>query len=143
VVPRLYELVSPGVGMHTVEGIPMVGLRQLRLSRSSQFLKRALDVATAFAGLLLLSPLLAVAAIAIKLDSPGPVLFRQTRMGAGGHPFTIIKFRTMVADADARKHELTHLNHHRGSDERMFKIPGDPRITRVGRLLRRTSIDEL
>jgi exopolysaccharide biosynthesis polyprenyl glycosylphosphotransferase len=143
VVPRLYELVSPGVGLHTVEGIPMVGLRPFRLSRSSCLIKRALDVAGSAAGLVVLSPLFLVVAIAIKLDTRGPVFFRQTRMGAGGNPFTILKFRTMFADADRRKHEVAHLNQHCGRDARMFKIPDDPRTTRVGRLLRRTSVDEL
>jgi exopolysaccharide biosynthesis polyprenyl glycosylphosphotransferase len=143
VVPRLYELVSPGVGLHTVEGIPLVGLPKLRLSSSSRFLKRTLDVAVSSSLLVVLSPFLAVIALAIKLDSPGPVFFRQTRMGGGDRPFTILKFRTMVADAEQRKHEIAHLNQHRGADERMFKATTDPRVTRVGALLRRTSIDEL
>jgi lipopolysaccharide/colanic/teichoic acid biosynthesis glycosyltransferase len=82
-------------------------------------------------------------AAAIKLDSRGPMFFRQTRMGGGEQPFTILKFRTMVADAEEHKHEIAHLNQHRGSDERMFKAAVDPRVTRVGALLRRTSIDEL
>ncbi len=143
VVPRLYELVSPSVGLHTVEGIPLVGLPQLRLSRSAQFLKRGLDVVLAMVGLILLSPLFALIALAIKLDSSGPVFFRQTRMGAGEKPFTILKFRTMAADADERKHEIAHLNQHLGADDRMFKAAVDPRVTRLGALMRRTSIDEL
>jgi exopolysaccharide biosynthesis polyprenyl glycosylphosphotransferase len=143
VVPRLYELVSPGVGLHTVEGIPLVGLPQLRLSSSSHLLKRLFDVAVSSVALLILAPFFLVIAAAIKLDSRGPALFRQTRMGSGGTPFTILKFRTMASDADQRKHEIAHLNRHRGVDERMFKAPADPRVTRVGRFLRRTSIDEL
>jgi exopolysaccharide biosynthesis polyprenyl glycosylphosphotransferase len=143
VVPRLYELVSPGVDVHTVEGIPLVGLPQLTLSRSSQFLKRSLDVTVASIALLVLAPFFAIIAAAIKLDSRGPVLFRQTRMGEGERTFTILKFRSMAADAEQRKHEIAHLNRHRGSDERMFKVRADPRVTRVGAFLRRTSIDEL
>ncbi len=145
VVPRFFEIVAHGVGVHTVEGLALMGLPPLRLARSSLFLKRVMDVVLSLVGLLLLAPLLALAAILIKADSPGPVFFRQVRMGAGERMFRIYKFRTMVADADARKSEVAHLNKHRqgGGEPRMFKIPADPRVTRVGRLLRRFSLDEL
>jgi exopolysaccharide biosynthesis polyprenyl glycosylphosphotransferase len=145
VVPRLYELVSPGAGIHTVEGLPLVGLPPLQLSRSSRLLKRALDVAVAAVGLVVLSPFLVLIAVLIKLTSPGPVFFRQVRMGAHDRTFRIFKFRTMHADADERKAEVAHLNMHAqsGGDPRMFKIPDDPRATRVGRFLRRFSLDEL
>jgi lipopolysaccharide/colanic/teichoic acid biosynthesis glycosyltransferase len=91
-----------------------------------------------------LAPLLAAIALAIRLDSKGPVFFRQVRMGRGG-TFRIWKFRTMIADADERKHEVAHLNKHlaNGGDPRMFKITNDPRVTRVGAFLRRYSLDEL
>ena len=81
----------------------------------------------------------------MRLDSPGPILFRQTRMGAGGETFRIFKFRTMVADAEARKGEVATGNKHlaAGGDPRMFKVPNDPRITGIGGFLRRTSLDEL
>jgi exopolysaccharide biosynthesis polyprenyl glycosylphosphotransferase len=143
VVPRLYELVYPGVGLHTVEGIPLVGLPQLRLSRSSQMLKRGLDLVVASVAIVLLAPFFAILVAVIKLDSKGPVLFRQTRMGSGDKAFTIFKLRTMIVDADQRKDEVAHLNHHRGADQRMFKAVRDPRVTRIGTFLRRTSIDEL
>jgi exopolysaccharide biosynthesis polyprenyl glycosylphosphotransferase len=145
IVPRLFELVGPGVGIHTVEGLPLVSLPPMRLSRSSGFLKRALDVVGAGMGLIMLAPLFAVVALAIEFDSRGPVLFRQVRMGTRGQTFSIYKFRTMVADAEARKAEVAPLNRHarNGGDPRMFKIDGDPRVTRVGRVLRRFSIDEL
>jgi exopolysaccharide biosynthesis polyprenyl glycosylphosphotransferase len=145
IVPRLFELVGPGVGVHTVEGLPLIGLAPLRLSRSSRLLKRTMDLALSVAGLVLLAPVFALIAALIKLDSPGPVFFRQVRMGAGGRTFRIWKFRTMTADADARKGEVAHLNKHaqNGGDPRMFKIPDDPRVTRVGRWLRRHSLDEL
>jgi lipopolysaccharide/colanic/teichoic acid biosynthesis glycosyltransferase len=97
----------------------------------------------ALLGLIVLSPLFAVAAIAIRVNSKGPVLFRQTRIGRGQKPFTILKFRTMVEDAEQRKEEVAHLNAHLSTDARMFKIPDDPRITSVGRVLRKYSIDEL
>jgi lipopolysaccharide/colanic/teichoic acid biosynthesis glycosyltransferase len=86
-----------------------------------------------------------VIAALIKLESRGPVFFRQVRMGSGGKGFRIFKFRTMVVDADARKSEVRHLNKHLrpGNDPRMFKIPDDPRVTRVGRFLRCHSLDEL
>jgi exopolysaccharide biosynthesis polyprenyl glycosylphosphotransferase len=145
VVPRLYELVSPGVGIHTVEGLPLLGLPPLRLSRSSRLIKRTMDVAVSLLGLLVLAPLLVLIALLIKLDSRGPVFFRQVRMGARDRTFRIFKFRTMAIDADERKAEVAHLNMHarNGGDPRMFKIPDDPRATRAGRLLRRFSLDEL
>jgi exopolysaccharide biosynthesis polyprenyl glycosylphosphotransferase len=145
IVPRLFEIVGPSVGIHTVEGLPLVGLRPLRLARSSRMMKRCLDFTCAAVGLVILAPLFLAVAVAIKLDSPGPVFFRQLRMGAGDRTFRIFKFRTMVADAEARKEEVAHLNKHAtpGGDPRMFKIAADPRMTRVGRFLRRYSIDEL
>jgi lipopolysaccharide/colanic/teichoic acid biosynthesis glycosyltransferase len=91
--------------------------------------------------LALLSPLLALAALAIKLDSPGPVFFRQWRIGRAGRPFQILKFRSMVPDAEARRSELAATSIYR--DQRLFKIVGDPRITRLGSWLRKTSLDEL
>lgn len=102
--------------------------------------KRLIDVAGASLGLLFLSPLLAAAALAIKLTSPGPVLFRQKRSGLGGQEFTMLKFRSMGVDADGRKRELMALNEQDGP---AFKIKADPRVTPIGRLLRSTSIDEL
>jgi exopolysaccharide biosynthesis polyprenyl glycosylphosphotransferase len=145
IVPRLFELVGKGVEIHTVEGLPLFGLPPLHLSRSSRLLKRSMDVAVAVAGLLLLAPVFAAVALLIKRDSPGPVFFRQIRMGAGDKLFRIFKFRTMVEDADVHKDEFAHLNKHErnGGDARMFKIDDDPRVTRVGRFLRRYSIDEL
>jgi exopolysaccharide biosynthesis polyprenyl glycosylphosphotransferase len=142
-VPRFFEVLSPSVDVHAVEGIPLLGLRAPRLSRSSAFLKRWLDVVGAVVGLVLLAPLFAVIAVVIKLDSDGPVFFRQIRMGAGDRTFQIVKFRTMAADADARKEEVAHLNKHMLGDPRMFKIDRDPRATRIGGVLRRFSLDEL
>jgi len=145
VVPRLFELVGPGVDIHTVEGLPLIGLPASGLARSSQLLKRTMDVVLSALGLIVLSPFLAIVAVAIKLDSRGPVLFRQVRMGVGDRTFRIVKFRTMVVDADSRKSEVAHLNKHaqNGGDSRMFKIDDDPRVTHLGRLLRRYSLDEL
>lgn len=145
IVPRLFEMVGPGVGIHTVEGLPLVGLPPLRLSNSSRLLKRATDIVLSIAAILLLMPLFALIVFLLKRDSPGPVFFRQVRMGSGGRTFRIVKFRTMVADADQRKAEVAHLNKHasNGGDPRMFKVVGDPRTTRFGHFLRRHSLDEL
>src|SRR4051794_11483111 len=108
-------------------------------------MKRTVDLVGAALGLLVLSPIFAIVAVLIKLDTHGPVFFKQTRMGKGDTLFKIYKFRTMVADADERKADFAHLNKHleKGGDPRMFKIPDDPRITRVGQFLRRYSLDEL
>jgi exopolysaccharide biosynthesis polyprenyl glycosylphosphotransferase len=144
IVPRLFDVIPPRLTRHTVEGVPLLTLPPLRLSASARFLKRALDVAVSGLGLLVLAPLIAAIAAAIKLDSRGPVFFRQLRMGAADRPFRMLKFRTMVVDADERKAEILHLNAHArpGGDPRMFKALLDPRVTRVGRWLRRYSLDE-
>ena len=92
---------------------------------------------------MLVTPLLLAAAIAIKLDSRGPIFFRQVRRGEGESTFSIFKLRSMVVNADGRKDEVSHLNMHADEDPRMFKVPNDPRTTRVGAFLRRWSIDEV
>jgi exopolysaccharide biosynthesis polyprenyl glycosylphosphotransferase len=144
IVPRLFEVVGRGVEIHTIEGLPLVGLPQLKLSRSSKLLKRTLDLALGGVALLLLAPVFGFIALKIKLDSSGPVFFRQLRMGSGDTPFLMFKFRTMVADADTRREEVAHLNMHvTNGDARMLKIPNDPRVTSFGKTLRRLSIDEL
>jgi exopolysaccharide biosynthesis polyprenyl glycosylphosphotransferase len=102
--------------------------------------KRALDIVLAVIGLVVLAPVMALVALAIKLDSPGPIVFRQTRCGKDGRTFTFLKFRGMVVDAEARLAELARLNE---ADGPIFKIKHDPRVTRVGRFIRRTSLDEL
>jgi exopolysaccharide biosynthesis polyprenyl glycosylphosphotransferase len=145
IVPRLFDVIPPRLTSHTIEGVPLLTLPSLRLSASARVLKRTLDLAVSGAGLLVISPLFLGLAALIKLDSRGPVFFRQLRMGEGDRPFLMLKFRTMVVDADARKSEVAHLNRHArpGGDPRMFKAPRDPRVTRVGQFLRRYSLDEL
>ena len=108
-------------------------------------MKRATDLTLTIPTLVVLAPVFALLALMIKIDSPGPVFFRQVRVGAAGRTFRIFKFRSMHADAEERKHEVAHLNRHLapGGDPRMFKIVGDPRVTRVGKLMRRSSLDEL
>jgi exopolysaccharide biosynthesis polyprenyl glycosylphosphotransferase len=142
-VPRFFEVIGTNVGIHTAEGLPLIGLPALRLSRSSLLMKRVMDLTLSLLGLLVLSPLFLAVAVWIKLDSRGPIFFRQLRMGSGEQTFRIYKFRTMTVDADERKHEYSELNKHGDGDSRMFKIPNDPRVTRSGQVLRRFSIDEL
>jgi len=123
-----------------INGTTLLGVRGFEFTRSSHILKRSIDLAISGAALLALAPLLAVAAIAIKADSRGPVFYRQTRIGRHGKPFKMMKLRTMYRDADALRAELRHLNEAGGG---LFKISDDPRITRVGRVLRSLSLDEL
>ncbi len=144
-VPRLFEVLGASSARDGVDGVPLVSVSTPRLSPPSRALKRTLDIALAFGGLILLAPFFALVALLIKLESRGPVFFRQERVGRRGRPFHIYKFRTMVDDADARKSDYAHLNKFalEGLDTRMFKIPDDPRVTRIGRFLRRYSLDEL
>ena len=145
VVPRFFEAFSTSARIHAVEGIPLVGVPPLRLSHLSRITKRIMDIVGSVCGLVLVAPLMTLIAVAIKLETPGPIFFRQIRRGTGESVFTILKFRTMIADAEALKASVTHLNMHaaNGGDPRMFKIPEDPRTTSVGKILRRYSLDEL
>jgi exopolysaccharide biosynthesis polyprenyl glycosylphosphotransferase len=144
IVPRLFEVIPSSLTSQAIAGIPLITLPRLSLSAQSRFLKRAFDLVVGLVIAIVLAPLFLAVAILIKLDSSGPVLFRQKRIGAAGVPFVIFKFRTMIRDADDQKHEVAHLNAHahRGGDPRMFKIADDPRVTRAGKVLRRFSLDE-
>jgi exopolysaccharide biosynthesis polyprenyl glycosylphosphotransferase len=141
VVPRLFEVIGSRVELHDIEGLTLLGLRGPVRSRGAIAAKRGMDISGAAVALAVLSPLLLVIATVIKLTSQGPVFFRQERIGLRQRPFSMIKFRTMVKDADARKAEVAHLNEAVGGT--MFKIASDPRVTPVGRFLRATSLDEL
>ena len=140
VLPRILEVVGSAVELEDVDGMTMLGARPFGLSRSSRALKRGFDLLAASVGLVVLGPLLTVIALAIRLDSRGPVYFRQARVGRDGRQFQIFKFRSMVVHADEQKERLRDLNE---VGEGMFKIRSDPRVTRVGSILRRTSLDEL
>jgi exopolysaccharide biosynthesis polyprenyl glycosylphosphotransferase len=140
VVPRLLEVVGSSVEFDDLHGVTVMGVRRFDLTRSSAKFKRLFDVFGASLGLLAVSPLLVGIAIAIKLDSRGPVFFRQLRVGRHGKRFHMLKFRTMVPDAEAMKEELRHRNE---AMEGLFKIAQDPRVTRVGRWLRQSALDEL
>ena len=139
VLPRLLEIVGSSVVVDDIEGLRVLGVARFGLTRSSLFVKRSLDVAISAASLVLLAPVFAVIAVAVKLGSRGPVLFRQHRIGQDGRSFEMLKFRTMVVEAEELKDGLRDLNETSG----IFKIADDPRITRVGRALRRMSLDEL
>jgi exopolysaccharide biosynthesis polyprenyl glycosylphosphotransferase len=140
ILPRLLEVVGSTVEFDDLHGITVMGVRRFELTRSSATVKRVFDLLWTSIGLLALAPLMLVAAVAIKLDSPGPVFFRQQRVGRYGKRFHILKFRTMVQDAEALKDSLRDRNEAQGG---LFKITGDPRVTRVGRVLRKTSLDEM
>jgi exopolysaccharide biosynthesis polyprenyl glycosylphosphotransferase len=139
VVPRLLEVVGTSVEFDEVCGLTLLGVRRYDLTKSSALVKRVFDLVGATAGLLFVLPLLLVAAVAVKLSSPGPVLFRQRRIGRGGEPFEMLKFRTMYVGADEQKADLLLHNQADG----FFKMDDDPRVTRAGRWLRSTSLDEL
>ncbi|MHB1162663.1 MAG: sugar transferase [Chloroflexota bacterium] len=140
VVPDLYQMRLNRVDVDSVNGIPLIAVSESQIRGGNLFVKRVLDVVASVAVLTLLSPLLLVVALAIKLDSRGPVLFRQTRVGRDGLPFTLYKFRSMRQDAEQQLEQLQALNEATGP---LFKIRDDPRMTGVGRLLRRSSLDEI
>lgn len=119
--------------------MPMIGFSRVPTNMGTLLLKRAIDIVGAAFAILMLSPLMLITAIAIKLDSPGPVLFKQVRSGRNGRKFVMLKFRSMCTDAEKRRAALEHLNE---MDGPVFKITNDPRITRVGKFIRKTSIDE-
>lgn len=140
VLPRMFEVVGSAVEFDDIDGMTMLGVRRFGLSRSSRWLKRGFDVVVASFIFIFIGPILLGIGLAIRLESRGPVFFRQVRVGRNGRHFSIYKFRSMVVGADARKDELRMLNQ---AGEGLFKISDDPRVTTVGRLLRRTSLDEL
>jgi exopolysaccharide biosynthesis polyprenyl glycosylphosphotransferase len=141
VVPDLYD----GIGWYTpvvrIGQIPAMILHREESHSLQLMMKRMMDFIGAAFGLIALSPFMVAVAIAIKLDSPGPVFYRSRRVGKKGMVFDCIKFRTMDVGADKAMEKLAHLNERR--DGPLFKIANDPRVTRVGRFLRRFSLDEL
>jgi exopolysaccharide biosynthesis polyprenyl glycosylphosphotransferase len=139
-LPQHYGLLGPGVELNRLAELPVLDFRFSDPPRSTMAMKRAMDILISATVLLLLSPVLALIAVAILLDTGRPVLFRQRRAGEGGKPFTMLKFRTMVVDAEQRLPELIDVA---TLDQPAFKIRDDPRVTRVGRFLRRMSLDEL
>jgi exopolysaccharide biosynthesis polyprenyl glycosylphosphotransferase len=140
VLPRMLEVVGSSVEFDDLHGVMVMGIKRFALTRSSTFVKRSFDLVGTGLGLLAIAPVMAAIALAIKLDSRGPVFFKQRRVGRHGRHFEVYKFRTMIPDADALKESLRSRNE---AKDGLFKIADDPRITRVGKLLRKTSLDEL
>lgn len=146
-VPWLFELIGPRASVHTVEGLPLIGLPPARRSRTSRMLKRSVDLVGAGLALIILAPLMAFIAMRIRGDSPGPVLFRQKRLGAGMREFTALKFRTMkvTVDAEAHRDYIRRLTEdaEKVAGNGLYKLDQADAITRSGRWLRKTSLDEL
>ena len=141
IVPRLFDFLEGVNSLEYVGGMPLMSMGMPRLSLPTRVTKRTLDITISALLMVVLAPVALAIAIMIKMGSRGPVLFRQSRVGVGGRSFNLLKFRSMVSDAEQRKQEFLERNDlHDGV---MFKMHKDPRITRVGRALRRTSLDEL
>jgi exopolysaccharide biosynthesis polyprenyl glycosylphosphotransferase len=146
-VPWLFELVGPRVSVHSVEGLPLIGLPRQRSSAGGRVVKRIIDVVGAGAGLILLSPLMAYIALRIRLESSGPVIFRQIRLGTGMKEFTLFKFRTMTVDTDSGAHRdyiRRSMSINAAAEPNgLYKLERSDVMTKVGRWLRKTSLDEL
>lgn len=147
IVPRLFEMVGPSVQIDTLEGVPLIALPPPRLTHSSWLVKKTIDVLGAAAVLIVTAPLFAYIAWRVKRDSPGPIFFRQTRLGQNRREFTALKFRTMTVDADTSAHrayiERTMDPRVAPNGNGLFKLEREDAVTRSGRWLRRTSLDEL
>ena len=139
-VPDLFQMSLSRVEIEDLNGIPLIGIREITFSRWGLIVKRAIDIIASATALIALAPLLGLIALAIMLDSPGPVLFRQTRVGKDGKTFTLHKFRSMRVGAEQEQDKLAERNEATGP---LFKMRDDPRLTRVGKILRRFSFDEL
>jgi exopolysaccharide biosynthesis polyprenyl glycosylphosphotransferase len=140
VAPTLTDVAGPRVHVRPVAGLPLLHVEAPEFTGGRQLLKGLVDRCAALAFLVLLTPLLAAIALAVRLDTPGPALFRQTRVGRHGRPFLLYKFRSMVGGAEHMRAALAQNNEQDGV---LFKIRRDPRVTPVGRIIRRYSLDEL
>jgi exopolysaccharide biosynthesis polyprenyl glycosylphosphotransferase len=140
VTATLPQVLSSRLSVQPIGGLTALSLRPVQLSGTQAVAKRLFDLLLSGIGLVLMSPVLMIIAMSVKLSSAGPVLYRQTRVGRRGKPFTMLKFRTMQTGSDARVDELRAKH---GMNDLMFKMRDDPRVTRTGRILRRFSLDEL
>ena len=140
IVPRLFEILSSQTAMDDVEGIPLLDVAHVEMSHLNTVVKRVFDLVVGGLITLVALPLIGVLALAVKLDSRGPVFFRQERMGRGGRVFRIFKLRSMHVDAEQLRYDLAEQNEYSGP---MFKIKSDPRLTRVGTIIRKWSLDEV
>lgn len=141
VAPGLMDIGGPRIHTRPVAGLPLIHVETPNLGLRGALTKRALDVLGSLALIVVLSPILLGVAVAVRLSSPGPVLFRQERVGIDGTPFTMLKFRSMVTDAESRLAELQQQRD--AGNSVMFKLRDDPRVTPIGRVIRRFSLDEL
>jgi exopolysaccharide biosynthesis polyprenyl glycosylphosphotransferase len=140
VAPGLVEVAGPRLHIRPFEGLPLLSVEQPRFEGWRRVIKSAMDRSVAFGALLVFAPVFGLLALAVRLSSPGPVFYRQQRVGLGGEPFTMLKFRSMVQDADDL---IAGLSDGNDADGLLFKMRADPRVTPVGRWLRRLSLDEL
>jgi exopolysaccharide biosynthesis polyprenyl glycosylphosphotransferase len=140
VLPRIFDVLGSDVEFEEVNGVTVLGIRSFGLPSSARLVKRVFDIVVTSVGLFAVAPVMLAIAVAIRLDTRGPVFFRQARVGRNGRHFQMIKFRSMVTDAEAQKERLRGLS---DSADGLFKLADDPRVTRVGRLLRQSSLDEL
>ena len=140
VVPGLLDVAGPRIHMRPVAGLPLMHIEPPQVARAMKWGKATFDRVGSFAMLLLLAPVLVAVALAVKLETPGPAFYRHRRIGAHGRDFGVLKFRSMVAEADEMHTDLVAAN---GGVALLFKVKDDPRVTRVGRFIRRYSLDEL
>lgn len=140
--PSIVDIAGPRLHTRPVAGLPLIHVETPKFSRGQSFLKRSVDLLAASVGVVLLSPILLFLAIAVRLSSEGPVLFRQTRVGFRGREFTMFKFRSMVVNAEELRAQLA-AQHRDSGNEVLFKMKNDPRVTPIGRVMRKFSLDEL
>jgi len=140
IAPAMMDIAGPRLSVRPAAGLPLLHLDEAVLSRSQRIAKRLFDLVGSLIFLVLLSPVIIGCAVAVRASSKGPVIFRQVRIGRGGEPFTMLKFRTMIQNADDLREQLREQH---DLDDPMFKMKNDPRITRSGSFLRRWSLDEL
>jgi exopolysaccharide biosynthesis polyprenyl glycosylphosphotransferase len=140
VVPDLYDGLAWNSKIEYIGQFPTIPLHRGHVPEIALVMKRLIDIVVSILALVILSPILLAIAIAVRLDSPGPVLYASERIGKKTRVFKCFKFRTMVRDGDRRRGEILHMNERQGI---LFKMTNDPRITRMGRLLRKYSLDEL
>ncbi len=141
--PAITDIAGPRIHTRPVAGLPLIHVETPKFSSGQRFLKRTMDLSLSVVGVIVISPLLLLLALIVKLSSPGPVIFRQTRIGYHGREFEMLKFRSMVVDAEDQLAELKAQQSQDAGNEVLFKMTNDPRVTSVGRVMRRFSLDEL
>ena len=140
--PSIIDIAGPRIHTRPVAGLPLIHVETPRFSRGQQVAKRTMDLVASVVGVMLISPLLVFLAMSVRLSSEGPVFFRQTRVGLGGKEFSMIKFRSMVVNAEELLADLEKQQRDAGN-EVLFKMKNDPRVTPIGRIMRKFSLDEL